>query len=173
MSIERDIIDVKNTDPKQPGPESREQRKARLATVLERGYVADRLKVDLPDDKYGEWVPDDPAEVHRMEILGFEIDSQYGLKRSLHGDATPMTKIGDVVFMVTSKENKELLDEIKEEQFERRHGKPGDEVRKTQGEEKEFTSPAHQIGVPVIEESTTKVARKAEIEAVLGGPKSR
>jgi hypothetical protein len=167
MSEEREVLTNSGTE-KAERTETKSERKARLAAVLERGYLSERLQVPLPDNMYGEWVPKDHAEITRKELLGFRVDQQYGLKQSLHSDGTPITQIGDVVFMVTSRENKELLDEIRNEQYERRHGKIGATEHKTQDEEKSVIEPSEKLGVPTIQESSARVAKKAEIEAVLG-----
>ncbi len=173
MSEERELLDTTKSTAPVDRSESRAERKVRMAQVLERGSVANRLNVDLPPELYGEWVPRDHADVHRMEILGFKVDDKYGLKQSLHSDGTPITQIGDVVFMVTSRENKELLDEIRQEQFERRHGKVGVEEQTVQGEEKEVIGQAKKIDLPIIKESTARVAKKAEIEAALAVPPAK
>src|SRR5690242_7548495 len=46
-------------------PAQRAERKARLATILDRGFVQDRLTVELPPDVHGEWVRNDPLEIQR------------------------------------------------------------------------------------------------------------
>lgn len=176
MSEEREVTDVASGQTMTMGealkldPEEtkklRREKKARLASVLERGLVADRLQVDLPPDLYGEWVPNDPAEVLRMQTLGFEIDTKYAPARALHSKGSGGgSVIGDTIFMVTDRETKDILNEIREEEYSRAHGKPG--TVKAQKEEKEFSTQTQQQGLPVVEESKTRAARKAELEAVL------
>lgn len=95
---------------------SREERKARLATVLDRGVVHERLKVDIPPHLHGEWVRRDPMDVDRMRTLGFWVDNQYATKRAIHSDGTSGNVVADVIFMVTTRDNKELIDEVRLEQ---------------------------------------------------------
>ncbi|KKL62621.1 hypothetical protein LCGC14_2183340, partial [marine sediment metagenome] len=47
-------------------------RRARLATILERGRTVDRLHVELPEDVHGEWVPNEQKDILHYESLGFE-----------------------------------------------------------------------------------------------------
>lgn len=108
------------------------EKQARLASVFDRGVLNDRFKVAIPDDLHGEWVRDDPLEIQRMETLGFWKDDQYATTRQLHSDGTSSAKIGDVVFMLTLKDNKKLIDQVMQERAKeiQRGGK--------QQEDKEF-----------------------------------
>ena len=74
MSEERDVIVIEDgktesrkltqDDVKQI--ETREQKRARYARVLERGFIVDRCTVEnLPPTLHGEWVPRDPIEIER------------------------------------------------------------------------------------------------------------
>jgi len=99
---------------------TRVEKKARIATILDRGVVGDRLNVDLPNDRYGEWVPKDNVEIYRMQALGFEIDKEYAKARALHSDGTEgASVVGDVIFMTCHKEVKDLIEEIKRENYDR------------------------------------------------------
>ena len=99
---------------------SRSEKKARIATILDRGMVGDRLNVNLPNDTYGEWVPRDNVEIYRMQSLGFEIDKEYARTRALHSDGTDGSSVvGDVIFMTCPKEVKELIEEIKRDNYDR------------------------------------------------------
>ena len=175
MSQERDVTVVGAAGTKTAAlteekvSETRAQKKARIARVLERGVVIDRAAVALPPNLHGEWCHKDPVEIERMRALGFWVDGEGGRERhatGLHsdGDGTPM--IGDVVFMVTDKENKELIDEVRTEQYQKTHGKPGEEVRE-QPEEKGFKGNVAGLPTPIIEESSARTIRKAELEAIL------
>ena len=170
MSQERETLTPTGTKTtsEEVKKESHVTQKARIASVLARGVIADHLRVDLPPDKYGEWVPNDQAEIHRMHLLGFEIDTTYANKRSSHGDGTSKNIIGDTIFMVTSKENKEIIDEVVEEQKAARNAKKSAGQRKAQGEEKEFVGPVERLGIGgAIVESEERVIRKQEIEQAL------
>jgi hypothetical protein len=123
---ERDIdINVSKTSMKDvvPNEEFLKGYRARLAQVLERGVVADRLQVEtLPDHLYGEWVPaDDRLEITRKEALGFWIDDQYAKQRALHDSGDSSARIGDVVFMVTHKAIKVEIDKLHHARFMEMH----------------------------------------------------
>lgn len=139
--------------------------KSKRAQVLERGMTTERLRVDLPNDLYGEWVPDYPEEVARAESLGFWIDREHAKKRRLHSDGSEASYIGDAVFMVTTKENYELLEEIRLERKLAMHGEGGKDK-----EEKDYSAKVRSEApeVPVIDDSKTKRVGRSEIEAALG-----
>lgn len=150
-------------------PESRAQHKARLVQVLERGVVHDRLKVELPPSVYGEWVRRDPLEINRMRMLGFDVDTEYAPKRALHSDGTGAAGVADVIFMTTSRQNKDIIDEIRQDQINRLNSKPGDNIQNAK-EEQEFAenvARATDGEIPVIIESKLREARKAEIEEAM------
>jgi hypothetical protein len=151
-------------------PEERAKRKAKLIQSFDRGVVHDRLTVDLPPDMHGEWVRNDPLEIDRMRTLGFEIEREYGTSRSLNNDGSGATIVGDVIFMTTSRENKELIDEIRHDKFIAINGKPGDKNAKSK-EEREFeANSARDSGgvVPtMVQSTTTSHISRAEVEAAL------
>lgn len=104
-------------------PPDRSARKARLAELLSRSVVEDRLVVrDLPDGTHLEWVPMDETEINRKKAMGFRIpdgpDDEWITKNSLHNDGTGKPIIGDVIAMVCDKETKELIDEVQKERAE-------------------------------------------------------
>ncbi len=145
----------------------RADKKARFVRVLERGFTIDRLQVDLPPDVYGEWVPLD--QIERWRVLGFEIDTEYAPKRQLHGAGDGSGRIGDTVFMICSREDHDLMEEVKHEMFVMTHGSPEEKRRLKQQEEQEFTNVVEtQIGLPVVDESVEHQARKSEIREALG-----
>lgn len=112
--------------------------KAKLAAVLDRGVVQDRLTVDLPDDVYGEWVRNDPLEIRRLEILGFKVDKKYATKRAIHSDGSDSAIVGDVIHMICPREVKEVIDEIRLEQTLKQHAKRKVGNRELNREEEEF-----------------------------------
>lgn len=147
--------------------EERRKKKALIVTALERGVVHDRLHVDLPPDVYGEWVRRDPFAIAHMERLGFKVDTEYAINRSLHSDGTGKAQVADVVFMTTTRENKELIDEVKHERFLQFHAKPG---KKSQ-EEKDLEANVQRDTdgeIPTLVESKQRSAQKEEIAAALG-----
>jgi hypothetical protein len=143
--------------------ESRSEKKARLATILERGMVGDRLHVELPDDKYGEWVPNDKVEIYRMQSLGFEVDKEYAKRRALHNDGTDgISIVGDVIFMTCDRDTKDIMEEIKRENYDRVNSPKGAK------EEKDFkANMMNSVTPPIDKSSTENVDQDAIKEALL------
>src|SRR4051812_10412635 len=105
-------------------PLTRAEKKAKLVSILSRSIVTDRLAVDLPADMYGEWFPNDKMEIYRAQMMGFKIDTEYAKARALHenpqhgGDASI---VADAIFMTCELETKQLIDEIKQENYDATH----------------------------------------------------
>lgn len=150
--------------PRLMSPEERALRKARLAVLLDRGIVQDRLTVELPPDLHGEWARNDPLEIQRLRTFGFEVDTKYAPARALHSDGTGSAVVGDVIFMTTSRENKELIDEIRHEAFLRSNNpRKAKEEREFEGKTEKDTGGQ----IPTFTESQQRVARKEQIAAAL------
>lgn len=145
---------------------NKQEKKARLARVLERGMVVDRLHVDLPPELYGEWVSDDPVSIASMEAMGFYRDTEYSTKNSLHSTGTQEGRIGDVIFMVCDIETREILEEIRREQFIRNHGKPGSNKQK---EETEAAGNIQREGLDTYVESTDRTIVGEQIKVAAKG----
>ena len=95
------------------------QRKAKLAQVLDRGMVSDRLVVKKPDpSKHYEWCRDTEIDIDRWRSLNFEVEMDKG--EGLHGKGDGRKVVGDAVLMSCSKENFEILEELKEERKARK-----------------------------------------------------
>lgn len=177
MSDERDIIRIDGSVTKPisveeaktlAGPElTREQEKAMLISVLERGWTNERLKVDLPPDLHGEWIARDASSVMRAQRLGFRNGTEYAKEKALHSDGADLG-VGDCIFMICSKERKKLIDEVKTELIRRRNEPVAKKKGNVQEEETQFTKDVDsRLGMPVIEESSTTKVNKADIEAAL------
>ncbi len=138
-------------------------KKAIIARVLERGIIIDRCTVDLPKHLYGEWVSEDPIEISRMQLLGFEKDTTYATDRSINASGDGVSKIGDVVYMTAPVEVKEIIDAVRAEMYER-----ANPTKDKQKEEKDFQRLADKTGLPVIDESSVDAAREADIRSALG-----
>lgn len=176
MSEQREFIDVKSGVPiatsqalAQEAEENRKRRaekKQRIARVLTRGVIIDRLHVDLPEGLYGEWMPNDKLAIAEAELLGFRVDTQYARKNALHKDADGGASVlGDVVFMICDREDKDIIDELRAEAFEAAHGKRG---KGGQKEEREFQNQLRALdGFPIVDESATRAARKEELKDAL------
>lgn len=167
MSVERTVTNVTKDGTStavanaEVRAESRNERKARLAQVLDRGIVMDRLAVDLPPDIVGHWCRNDPLDIDRAKTLGYTIDNTYAPRRSIHNDGSNSGIVGDVIHMVTSRENYELIEEIRMDQFKRLNDK------KDSREDKDFAEQTNRTvgnaGVHAIAESKTHSVNAAEI----------
>lgn len=135
----------------------------RLVSILERGVVGDRCAVELPTHLYGEWCADDASEIARMEALGFVQDNVYATASALHSDGTGRAKVGDVIHMITSRENKNLIEKLKEQVKIQRHGKAGE---RNQREEQDFINRV-QKEIPVVPGIAASVAHSADTREVL------
>lgn len=164
MSIERPIntpsgIDLSDAEAlKALTPD---QLEAELAKVLYRGQTQSRLEVPLPPELHGEWVPNDPMEIHRKRTLGFTIDDKYALANALHNDGTGKPVIGDVIFMTCPKQLKEAYDKLESKRYEQTHGKRTKEQR--QREEEEYHKLASVPGYIATDPSSTKVISSADV----------
>jgi hypothetical protein len=161
-------IEIKTEPTQQERAMERAKRKARIAQVLDRGNTHDRLHVELPPDIHGEWCRNDPLEIERLRTLGFDIDREYAPKRAINSDGpTDVAIVGDVIHMIAPREVKELIDEIRAEQLQVRHGKPGEGKAK---EEKDFatlTEAGTGGDIPTFTESKTRQIHKADILAAV------
>lgn len=113
---EREEIVVGNPTPENTPPDEPQFDEAfartRAVEVLTRGLTTDRLAVpNLPPHLYGEWVRDDPFQIEDMKKQGFWDGSYYAMNRATHGDGSVGAKVADVVYMVTHRRNKEIIDE--------------------------------------------------------------
>lgn len=125
--------------------------KAKLARILDRGVVQDRLVVELPDHLYGEWFRNNPMDIQRARALGFEIDTEYATKRAVHSNATGGAVVGDVIFMTCPKEVHEVIEEIRLERTVRRHS-PDSKGRNR--EERDLVKNIEDLGSPNIKAIT-------------------
>lgn len=163
------LAEAKEAEPTMGAVPNKEVIRAKIARILERGIINERLQVLLPSDVHGEWVPDDATEITRMKDMGFEIDTQYAKNRVLHAGGDGALRTGDVVFMVCPKYVKDIIDEVKHTRYMETHfPKKNAKGKTSQGEESAFQSQvAGNLDMPVIEESTTHRVTKSEIEAAL------
>ncbi len=138
---------------------------ARVTRVLERGIIIDRCTVTLPDGVYGEWVNHDPAEVARMEVMGFELDNKYATDRASNADGTGISKIGDVVFMTCPQRVKDMIEKVRAKRYA-----DANPVVGKQREEKGFEAKIDSA-LPVIDEGTVSAVNAEEIDDVLTSKK--
>lgn len=116
MSEQR-AVEAGNTTAPITNEETKEQKRARIAQILDRGIVADRLHIPLPPGVHGEWVRDNPIDIERMKAIGFVIDTEFAKSRALHDD-TGKTRVGDVVFMTAPQEVRDIVKEVRKKRFD-------------------------------------------------------
>lgn len=141
------------------------RKKQVLTVAMERGAVAHRLHVPLPQGVHGEWVRNDPLEVERLRSLGFEIDSKYATARSLTSDGTGAPMVGDVIFMTCSQDNYDIIQEIRNEQSIAKHS-----PKKKQSEEQQFIEQTKRDTggiVPTFSTGESREAKKHDIAKAL------
>lgn len=119
--IEQGVVDPKTLERIEKA--ERGELKAKLAAILDRGIVEDRLRVEVPDNMHQEWVRNDPIEIRRLQSLGFMIDDVYAPSRAIHSDGTSSAIVGDVISMICPREIKEVIDEIRLEQIIKQNAK--------------------------------------------------
>lgn len=152
--------------------ETRAQKKARLAQVLDRGVTNDRLAVpNLPKHLHGEWIARDPSEIARMQGLGFWIDNEFAPLRSFNSDGTKTSQVADVVFMVCPKEDYDIIEEIRNEKFKEVHGDGKQRVRRNQkGDHPSLNNPEKDFditGMTTIDESKETSIGGTELAAAV------
>lgn len=106
---------------------------ARVVSILDRGILHDRLKVDLPPGIHGEWVRNDPLEIDRLQAIGFRDGTPFVDSRILHHDGQ-RGAVGDVTYMVCPQQVYDAIERARHEKLLRDNGRPGDIGRKTKEE---------------------------------------
>lgn len=145
--------------------ETRAERKARIANVFGRGLVATKLDVKLPDGTYGEWVRNDKSEISRFQAMGFRRGKESELGQvSMHNAGTDDIIVGDVTLMIAPMEVKEIIDELRDENFKKRHGDYSKVEMGSTVEEREFKTNSP---LPVIDESSNARANQSQIREAL------
>ena len=104
----------------EPTPEEaekvREGKKARIAQIMSRGILNDRLQsvynAAVPDDRRGKFIRDDPGDIVRYSNLGFTFDYVEGAT-GMHGTPDDRIRVGDVVLMTISLEDRAILHEVR------------------------------------------------------------
>lgn len=144
--------------------------RAKLAAILDRGIVEDRLKVELPEGMYGEWVRNDPLEIRRLQSLGFKIDDTYAKNRGIHSDGSDSAIVGDVIYMIVDKEVKDVIDDIRHEQIIKTHLKKKKGRAKVNKEETDFLSSVENEGYAPVSgyaDSDERAVTHTELAAIL------
>lgn len=129
------------------------QKKRRIAQLLDRGYVADRLDARkhlgsrYDEGRVYEWIRETDQDIDRAKAIGFRLEekSEEETEATSHGAGDTRIRIGDVVLMSIPKEDHEIIQEIKAEKRARRlESDPG---------RKDYRNRARKNPFPVIDES--------------------
>ena len=153
----------------QDKPEDRSAKKARIAAVLDRGITTYNLRTDyLPNSLAYQWAPySNDNEMSRLSLLGFEVytPEKHG---TFEGAPKPREdgtiRVGDVVLMVTPKENKELIDEVYRELVNSIHNPSKEQI-----EERQFKNSMQHGVKPIVESKTERVDGNAIAAAINQG----
>lgn len=106
--------------------ELRAKKKARVSQVLSRGVLSEKLQNILdqntPDDRAGKYILDREEEIVRYQNLGYTFEYAEGVKqqRGMTGDGR--IRVGDLVLMTISREDLEILREVRSETVKARLG---------------------------------------------------
>lgn len=133
-----------------------------VAAVLDRGLTNARLKVELPPDLHGEWVPDDPMAIYEKELLGFTKDTEYATRHALHSN-NGEAKLGDTIFMIAPKRLMDAIEKKRARDYHERHGKKAGKGSTI--EEKGFDSENKGTGLVIVNESSTEEVSTSAIVA--------
>lgn len=132
--IERAANSVTVPSRDEQNQETEVEKRARFATILERGYMTTMFAVPgLPPELWGEWVPNTEAELGRLSALGFTDGSQYVANRTPHHSGTK-PQVADVVFMVQPMDEHKLWVKMRQERFDTLN----ERGKKKNKEEKDF-----------------------------------
>ncbi len=158
--------------PTSPLPEPKEtdpaKRRARIASVLTRGFVNHKLNLDWLKSQglVGQYVRNDANSIAEMEALDFQVYKGENIPK-VHGSSDGTVRVGDVILMVTSPENAEDIAFVQNQLIKERHNP------KKQAEEKEYSSNSSNIGsgVTPFTESRVEEANADTINAALAEEK--
>lgn len=102
----------------------RREKKARIAQVLSRGVLGEKLKSIIreatPDGYAGKFVRHDAQDIIRAQNLGFVFNYRSGVDPvalGLHATPDGKIRVGDIVLMTITKEDQEILREVRTERM--------------------------------------------------------
>jgi len=135
----------------------RAEKKARYAQVLSRGILNEKLalayKQSVPDGFVGKFIRDNEGDVVRYANLGYGFTYREGAK-GLNASPDGRVRAGDVVLMTISKEDLEILREIRIERVKYKVGEQG-----RQEYTREAEAAAEEGGPIPFDESSTTISR--------------
>lgn len=114
----------------EPTPEEaveiRARKKARIAQLMTRGILNSRLsalcEAVVPDGRFGKFVRDESGSIIRFQNLGYDFVYREDKTVEAEMDANNRISVGDVVLMTISKDDHEILKEIRVEGIQKKLG---------------------------------------------------
>lgn len=146
-----------------PTEAEKSEYKAKLAQILERGLVIDMLQVDLPDHLRGQWVSKTGGFVERMQLLGYQVDTEHAPKKSVHDQGDGSAGVSDVIFMVIPTWKKEMQDTVIKQRYYETHIKD----RRKGKEERDYESINRGLNMPTTIASDVEEVDGVRIEETL------
>jgi len=146
-----------------PSVEEVKEFKRRLFETASRSYINDRLHVDLPPDKHGEWIGIDDFSQYHAAMKGFVDGSQYLTENNKMFQRPDGSTLGDVKFMVLDKWKFEAMREVAEIESARKAG-----IRGKAEVDEMYSEYARSIGLPELgEASSARSISGNEIDTLL------
>jgi len=137
------------------------KRRARIASVLERGFINYKLDLSWLKERglAGQFVRNDPNAIAGLEALDFEVYKGENVP-NIHNAADGTIRVGDTILMVTSPENMDDIRYVQDQLIKARHNSD------KQIEEKSFVDGVEPGLTPIIE-SRVEEANADHISAAI------
>lgn len=106
--------------------ETYEEKRARIAQILERGILNEKLRAiseAAPDGYVAVFPRNTPEDIDRIRALGGRMAKREDLTREvsgLHGDGDESLRVGDVVMMLLDEDTAQIIDEVQEKNVEKK-----------------------------------------------------
>jgi hypothetical protein len=145
MAEQREATQVKSeltTDQLQEELNKRVEARRKLkeglrVNLLDRAAVSTALDLSwLPKGLSGQWCRNETLRINDLRALNYEVYKDNSIRGLHDANADGSVVVGDLILMTCSRENREIIDELRKEEYNQRHGKPGD--NQLQLEEKAF-----------------------------------
>ena len=100
-------------------------RKARIAQMLTRGTMNDRLAdIDCPPDRRPVWVRETREDIAYYKGLGYRVETEFGRNFVDHDRGDNVARTGDCILMSIKREDYELIEEVEAELKKQRRDAP-------------------------------------------------
>lgn len=131
-----------------------EEKIARVTQVLSKGILNEKLasiiERSVPKGRIGKFVRDSEEDIIRYQNLGYTFEVNAGA-RGLHGTGDGRIRVGDLVLMTISQEDREILNIVRNRAIQ----------QKLSAGRKEYTRPAERAaeasGISIFDESQTTI----------------